>query len=48
MPEYKSENIEINGEMRNIIEVNNNKFNELIDIVIYNLTVIIMISLHYK
>jgi hypothetical protein len=48
MPEYKSENIEINGEMRNIVEVNNNKFNELIDIVISNLTVIIMISLHYK
>ena len=48
MPEYKSENIEINGVLHNIIEVNNNKFNELIDIVISNLTVIIMISLHYK
>lgn len=48
MPEYKSENIEINGVMQNIVEINNNKFKELIDIVITNLTVIIMISLHYK
>ena len=48
MPEYKSVNIEINGVMQNVIDINNNKFKELIDIVITNLTVIIMISLHYK
>jgi len=48
MPEYKSEIIEIDGKMQNIIDINNKKFIDLVDLVISNLTVIIMISLHYK